>query len=147
MHQLTNTHTRRVHVSTGTVGTGHLYQGRYKSFLIDSENYLLAVIKYSERNAVRAKLVQNCEDWRWGSAYRRIHGTAKEKKLLEPTPVKLPENYIDWINSLDTSEELDNIRQSVNKSIPYGRDDWVERMVTKHNLETTLRNVGRPKKN
>lgn len=146
MHQLTNSHTRRVRVLTRTVGTGHLYQGRYKSFIVDSENYLLAVIKYTERNAVRAKLIQRCEDWQWGSAWRRIHGTTKQKKLLDLIPVELPEDYINWINSLETSEELDKIRQSVNKSIPYGRDDRVGEIVAKYHLETVLRKVGRPKK-
>lgn len=148
MHQLTNSHTRNVRVSTGTVGTGHLYQGRYKSFLIDSENYLLAVIKYTERNSVRAKLVNRCEDWQWGSSWRRIHGTIKQKKLLEQTmPIEWPEDYISWVNFSETSDELNAIRQSVNKSMPYGREYWVEKMVINHHLETTLRNAGRPKKN
>ena len=88
-----------------------------------------------------------CEDWQWGSAWRRIHGTTKQKKLLDPIPVELPEDYTGWINFSETSDELDNIRQSINKSIPYGREDWVEKMVINHHLETTLRNAGRPKKN
>ena len=46
MHRLSNAHTRKVHARTNTNGSGHLYQGRYKSFLVDSENYLLSVIKY-----------------------------------------------------------------------------------------------------
>src|SRR3989344_6083708 len=74
MHRLSNTHTRRVHTSTGTIGSGHLYQGRYKSFLVNKDNYLLALIKYVERNPVRAKLVSSCELWQWGSAWRRIIG-------------------------------------------------------------------------
>lgn len=106
----------------------------------------MAVIKYTERNAARAKLVKRCEDWRWGSAWRRIRGTEKQKKLLDPIPVELPEDYIDWINSLEIPEELDRIRQSVNKSIPYGRDDRIGEIVAKYHLETTLRKVGRPKK-
>ena len=78
MHRLTNTHTRQVHVRTRTIGSGYLYQGRYKSFLVDSDVYFLTLIKYVERNSVRAKLVEKCEDWQWGSAWRRIHGTTKQ---------------------------------------------------------------------
>jgi len=81
MHRLTNAHTRKVHALTKTNGSGHLYQGRYKSFLVATDNYLLSVIKYVERNAVRAKLARQCENWQWGSAYRRIQGTKEEKKL------------------------------------------------------------------
>lgn len=147
MHHLTNKHTRQVHVLTGTIGSGHLYQGRYKSFLIDSENYLLGVIKYIERNAVRAKLVKNCEDWQWGSAWVRINGTAEQKKLLAKMPTDLPDDYLQWINAPESLTEIDAIRHSVNKGVPYGREKWVDKMVTKFHLETTLRKAGRPKKN
>lgn len=146
MHRLSNAHTRKVHANTSTNGSGHLYQGRYKSFLIDSENYLLAVIKYVERNAVRAKLVHFCEDWQWGSAWTRVYGTTEQKKLLGKMPAPLPDYYIKWINTVDKVDDLKMIRASVNKSIPYGRGKWVDKMVTKYHLESTLNAPGRPKK-
>ena len=146
MHRLSNAHTRKVHAYTNTNGSGHLYQGRYKSFLIDKENYLLAVIKYVERNAVRAKLVRSCEGWKWGSAWRRIHGTIQQKELLDQNSFQLPNNYPDWINSKEESDFLDIIRTSVNKSVPYGRERWVDNMVLKYHLESTLKSPGRPKK-
>ena len=58
MQWLTLTHTQRWHQSKNTKGTGHLYQGRYKSFIIEEDNHLLSVICYVERNALRAKLVK-----------------------------------------------------------------------------------------
>ena len=146
MHHLTNKHTRQVHTSTGTVGSGHLYQGRYKSFLIDSEKYLLAVIRYVERNAVRAGLVRFCEEWQWGSAWRRVRGTAQQKKLLDASPTQLPDEYLIWINTAEAPEEVETIRRSVNKGVPYGRGPWVDTMIITYHLETTLRNAGRPKK-
>lgn len=48
MHRLSSSHTRNYHVQTKTIGTGHPYQGRYKSFLVDNDSYLLALIKYVE---------------------------------------------------------------------------------------------------
>ncbi|MEK7128747.1 MAG: transposase [Patescibacteria group bacterium] len=146
MHRLSNAHTRKVHARTNTNGSGHLYQGRYKSFLVDSENYLLAVIKYVERNAVRAKLVRRCEDWQWGGAWRRVHGTTEQKKLLDRIPTSLPDDYTKWINASERPDNLDAIRISVNKSVPYGRAGWIEKMVLKHHLESTLKSPGRPKK-
>lgn len=145
MHKLSNAHTRKVHALTDTNGSGHLYQGRYKSFLIDSDNYLLAVIKYVERNAVRAKLVHRAEEWRWGSAWLRINGTNEQKMLLDELPIDLPNAYVKWINTIDKEEDLKTIRNSVNKSVPYGRDTWIDAMVSKHHLESTLRTPGRPK--
>ena len=93
MHKLTNTHTRQVKSITKTIGTGPLYQGRYKSFLIQNDSHLLAVLKYIERNAVRAKLVKRAEDWRWGSAWRRINGSQKQKQILSNSPVSIPDDY------------------------------------------------------
>ncbi|MDO8520784.1 MAG: transposase [bacterium] len=146
MHWLTNAHTRHVHTRTKTVGSGHLYQGRYKSFLVDTDNYLLALIKYVERNPVRAKLVRYCENWQWGSAWRRINGSKQQMKLLNPSPVVFPHGYTHWINTPDNEDGLAVLRVSVNKGVPYGKERWVDRMVTKHHLESTLRSAGRPKK-
>ena len=145
MHRLTNAHTRHVHTRTKTIGSGHLYQGRYKSFIVDTDKYLLALIKYVERNPVRAKLVRNCENWRWGSAWRRIYGDKKQKKLMDPSPTPLPHGYTKWINTPDNKDDLPVIRHALNKGVPYGRDRWVDAMVTKYHLESTRRAAGRPR--
>ncbi len=146
MHRLTNAHTRRVHVKTKTIGHGPLYQGRYKSFLVDSDKYFLTLLKYVERNPVRAKLTESCEDWKWGSAYRRKVGESVEEQILDSSPVPLPSNYKEWINTSDVEENLDSIRTSINKGVPYGREAWVEKMVVRYDLETTRRSAGRPRK-
>jgi putative transposase len=146
MHRLTNSHTRNYHVLTKTIGTGHLYQGRYKSFLVDSDSYLLSLLKYVERNPVRAKLTEKCEDWKWGSSWRRVNGTTKEKKLLDSSPTPIPHGYIKWVNESDKEEELTAIRNSVNKGVPFGKSSWVDAMVAEHGLESTRRLTGRPKK-
>lgn len=146
MHWLTTTHTRKYHTQTKTIGGGHLYQGRYKSFIVDKDEYLVTVIKYIERNPVRAKLVKKCEDWQWGSAYRRIHGTIKQKKLLAEIPTTLPADYMKWINTQDKPVDVTIIRNSVNRGVPYGGQTWKEKMIKDFNLESTVRLPGRPRK-
>jgi len=146
MHRLTNAHTRNVHARTGTTGSGHLYQGRYKSFLVDTDQYFLSLVKYVERNPVRAQLATRCEDWQWGSAWRRTHKNEKGTELVDPPPIALPHDYEKWINEPEKEKALGCIRHSVNKGVPYGRERWVETMVTTHHLESTLRSVGRPRK-
>jgi REP element-mobilizing transposase RayT len=69
--RLTVMHTMRWHAHYKTGGTGHLYQGRFKSFPIQSDNHLLTVMRYVERNPVRANLIELAEEWKWSSAYRR----------------------------------------------------------------------------
>ncbi|MBU3942870.1 transposase, partial [Patescibacteria group bacterium] len=71
MRWLSMTHTRRWHSQHKSIGSGHLYQGRYKSFLVQEDDYLLQLFKYVERNPLRAKLVNKAEDWKWSSLWRR----------------------------------------------------------------------------
>jgi putative transposase len=146
MHRLTNSHTRQVRVSTKTIGYGHLYQGRYKSFIVSDDSYLLTLIKYVERNPVRAKLAAACEEWQWGSAWRRVNGTPVQKKLLSESPTPLPKDYLSWINTPDREDDIKLLRNAVNKGVPFGNEEWVDKKVDKYKLETTRRTVGRPKK-
>jgi putative transposase len=64
---LTLTHTQRWHAHRGTTGSGHLYQGRFKSFPVQDDEHFLVVCRYVERNPLRAKLVKDASAWRWGS--------------------------------------------------------------------------------
>jgi len=145
MHRLTNAHTRLVHSLTNTIGTGPLYQGRYKSFLIEDDSHLLTVLKYVERNAVRAKLTSRAELWRWGSAWRRTSGTTAQQQQISKSPAPLPSNYLEWVNTPEVSEDVDAVRNSVNKGSPYGTESWVEKTCKQYGLNATLRKPGRPK--
>ncbi len=146
MGWLSMTHTQRWHSEHKTIGKGHLYQGRYKSFLIQTNNYLLQLFRYVERNALRAKLVKKAEDWRWSSLYRREKGSIEQKKLLSKWPIDMPNDYIKLVNEPQTNTEVESLRYSVNKGKPYGSDDWTNKMIGKFGLKATLRNPGRPKK-
>src|SRR6266576_1084608 len=72
---LTVTHSQRWHAHHGTAGMGHVYQGRFKSFPIAEDEHLLAVLRYVERNPLRAGLVTRADERRCGSAYRRTQFT------------------------------------------------------------------------
>ncbi|OGG72051.1 hypothetical protein A3H77_01450 [Candidatus Kaiserbacteria bacterium RIFCSPLOWO2_02_FULL_56_11] len=145
MGWITNTHTRRWHTVTSTIGEGHLYQGRYKSFICEENRYFLTLVRYVERNAKKANLAKRAEDWRWGSAWRREYGNSEQKKLLSPWPVPRPKDYLQWLNEPQTESEEEAIERSVVKNIPYGKSSWVDVMVKEYGLEQTLRSVGRPK--
>ena len=82
LQRLTMTHTQRYHARTGTVGYGHLYQGRYKSLPVESDSHFLALVRYVERNAQRAALVKKAEDWPWSSVHVQVYGNAEQKKIL-----------------------------------------------------------------
>lgn len=146
MGWLTLTHTRQYRVRTGTIGYGHLYQDRYKSFPIENDKHLIDLIRYVEQNPLRAKLVKRSQDWRWGSLYQRVHKSPQQKKLLAPLPTILPVNYLQSVNQILPGDALDAIRYSVNKGKPYGNNRWVSKIISRFDLGHTIRGPGRPRK-
>ncbi|HUU22923.1 MAG TPA: transposase [Phycisphaerae bacterium] len=144
MRWLTVTHTQRWHAAAGTAGTGHVYQGRFKSFPVQSDVHCLRVCRYVERNALRAGLVPRAEDWRWGSLWRRQSGGAEA--LLRPGPVGLPEDWLELVNQPLSQEELDALRLCANRGRPYGGPIWTKRTAARLGLASTLRRRGRPRK-
>ena len=144
MNWLTLTHTQRWHQHRHTVGEGHVYQGRFKSFAVETNEYLLTVCRYVERNPVRAGLVERAEDWRWSSAghCRRPGGMVP----LSEWPMARPGDWPDWVNRGETNEQLSAVRRSVTKGQPFGSPTWVEQRVAQWHLGPTVRARGRPKK-
>ncbi|MES2135182.1 MAG: transposase [Patescibacteria group bacterium] len=147
MGWLTNTHTRRWHVAKKTIGHGHLYQGRYKSFLCQTDSHFLTLVRYVERNAKKANLVRRAENWKWSSVWRREEGTLEQKKILTEWPVSMPPHYLALLNEPQTKAEEDALERSIAKNIPFGSEKWRDVIIKKHGLEQTLHSVGRPRKN
>lgn len=85
---LTLTHSQRLHAHRHTTGCGHIYQGEFKSFPIQDDESLLKAVRYVERNALWANLVERAEQWRWSSLWRRIHGD--KESLLSKWPIDMP---------------------------------------------------------
>jgi putative transposase len=142
---LTHTHTMRWHVYHKTSGTGHLYQGRFKSFPIESNHHLLCVLRYVERNPVRAKLCQKAEHWRFGSAWRSAQHDLSLTSHLSPWPIQKPKNWAAWVNSMPSPAETEAIQKCAIKSSPYGTEKWISQSAARLGLEHTLRPCGRPK--
>ncbi|MEQ1906625.1 MAG: transposase, partial [Pirellulaceae bacterium] len=136
---LTLTHTQRWHAHRNSAGQGHVYQGRFKSFPIQDDQHFLTVCRYVERNALRANLVAQAQDWRWSSLWRWAQGTGQEKQLLSPWPVRRSPNWIDYVNEPQSELELTAIRRSVIRGCPLGDESWSAKTVARLGLESTLR--------
>ena len=145
MHRLTVTHVTRWQKYHNCVGYGHVYQGRYKSFLVDTDEYFYQVVRYVERNALRANLVSKAEQWRWSSLWIRQYGDREYQKMLTRWPIPRSRKWLEYVNRAETEAELTALRRSCNRSTPYGRSEWVQSMVKKFGLESTIRKPGRPK--
>lgn len=145
MGWLTLTHTQRWHAHRHSTGSGHVYQGRFKSFPIQEDEHFYTVSRYVERNAVRANLTRRAEQWRWGSLYRWLRGSAEDRQLLAAWPLARKSNWIDHVNAPQTEADLAALRRSVRRGSPFGDASWSERVVRRLGLESTLRPQGRPK--
>lgn len=70
MHDLNRTYT--LYFNHKYMKVGHLWQGRFKSKIINKDKYLIDCINYIELNPVRANLVDNAINYRWSSYRSRI---------------------------------------------------------------------------
>jgi putative transposase len=143
---LTLTHTQRWHAHRHTAGTGHVYQGRFKSFPVQDDEHFYTVCRYVERNALRANLVAQAEQWRWSSLSRWLTGNAAQKSLLAAWPTPRRPNWADHVNTPQTEDELAALHRCVQRGCPYGTEAWASTTTQKLGLEITLRPRGRPKK-
>ena len=146
MQLLTVTHVTRWQKNYNMVGYGHVYQARFKSFPVETDEYFYQVNRYAERNALRANLVDRAEDWPYGSLWIRQHGTAEHRAVLSPWPLPYPRRWLEYVNEPANEAELAALRLSTNRGTPYGSPLWVESTAKKLGLEASLRKPGRPKK-
>jgi putative transposase len=137
MRKLTLTHSQRLRGFGGTVGGGAVYQGRYRSFPVESERYFLTVCRYVERNPVRAGLVARAAGWPWSSAAAGAIRTA-------PWPLPRPAGWAELVDQPLAAAEVAAIRACVRRGAPLGTAAWVATTAAAHGLAATLRRRGRP---
>ena len=124
---ITITHTTRWQKHRQLVGEGHLYQGRFRSFMVQRGLHFLKVARYIERNPLRASLVERAENGRWGSLWRDATGTAKKKRILSPWPEALgprPAGWLEIVHQPQMDSELEAVRLSLHRSRPFGDAEW-----------------------
>jgi putative transposase len=130
----------------GTSGTGHLYQGRFKAFPIQKDDHFYTVMRYVERNALRANLVETAEAWRWSSLWRRTFGTEEQKLLLSDWPLPQPSRWKAHVNAAQSESEVEAVREAIRRGCPFGSPLWKKRTAGRLGLEWTLRARGRPRR-
>ncbi len=125
-------------------GSGHVWQGRFKAFAIEEDNHLFSVLRYVERNPLRAGLAGRAEDWPWSS----LHAWLEPPLLpwLDPGPVPRPPGWREHVESPQTEAELRALRHSLERGAPYGGAAWVARTAEHLGLESSLHRPGRPRK-
>ena len=142
MQWLMTSHVRRHHRRHDS--HGHLWQGRFKAFPTQSDEHLLTVLRYVERNPLRARLVARAEDWRWSSL--RWWRSRRRPAFLVEGPVRRPRGWRSQVGDGSSDAELESLRQCVNRGAPFGSRRWVKSTAKRLHLESALRPRGRPRK-
>lgn len=140
---------RRVNQRLGR--TGSLWEGRFKSFPVDSDRYLVNCLAYIELNPVRAGLVARAGDFAWSSVHH--HLGLRREPWLQPHPVYLglgsdpAARAAAWRACLDASlrpDELEAIRQHSRAERPWGDEPFRQSIERLTGQPTAIRRPGRP---
>ena len=133
--------------------TGTLWEGRFKSSLVQSENYLLQCYRYIELNPVRAYMVDEPSEYAWSSY--KCNGLGVETELCTPhveylklgkSKVKRLRAYRALFEAHVDSELLEQIRGSVNKGLALGSDHFKDEVESLYGRRVRPAKMGRPKK-
>jgi putative transposase len=151
LQSLTVAHTWRYHKRHRSVG--HVWQGRFKSPVIQDDGHLLVVLRYIEANPLRAGMVADPADYRWSSY--RAHGLGEPDPLLSPLPEydglgRTPaERRARWRRKVAAAQdegEVESVRRSLRTGRPLGDPAWVEATASRLGIEPGPRRRGRPRK-
>jgi len=129
-------HVRRHHRRHRT--SGHLWQGRFKSFPIQGDEHLLTVIHYVLRNPVRAGLVDHHGEWPWSSTHF--------PEATDPWPLPRPSDWEEQLARAEPTAGLAALRRSVSRQTPFGDPQWQFHVANSAGLGSSLRPLGRPRK-
>ncbi len=143
MHWLLTTHVRRYQRHYHS--SGHIWQGRFKAFPVQEDDHLRAVLRYIERNPLRAALVERAEDRPWPS----LHGPAaggEPLARLDAGPAPRGDGWVQAVNSPMFDTEVARVRESVRRDRPLGDEIWTLATAKELGLEYSLHPRGRPKK-
>lgn len=137
------THVRRHQEHYHRRGAGHLYQGRFKSFPVSSDEHFLTLCRYVEANPSRAQLVERAEQWQFCGLWRRTHRDAQLP--LHAWPVRRPADWVARVNQSLPREAVKQLRECMQKGRPLGSAEWMQATAARLGLSNTLRGPGRPR--
>lgn len=132
--------------------TGTLWEGRYKSSLIDSDNYLLTCMRYIELNPIRASMVEHPGDYKWSSYHANAQGEINS--LIEEHPLYIElgaseevrqKTYRELFRHYMDNDTLHDIRESLNHELVLGRSYFKDKIEEITQRQTRIGQPGRPR--
>ena len=136
--------------------TGTLWEGRYRATVVESERYLLTLMRYIELNPVRAGMTSHPADYPWSSyGYNALGKAGLNENWLIPhaeylrlgrTPVERQQAYQALFRVEIAMADLAQIRDSTHKGWALGSEKYQATIELLSNRRTASRGVGRPRK-
>jgi putative transposase len=114
------------HINFRQSWRGHLWQERFQSFLMDEE-YLLATVRYVERNPVAAGLCETPEQWRWSSARAHLKGQDDGLVRVKPMLDRI-DNWSAYLTNNNGTSEIDTIRRHTRTGRPLGASHFINKL-------------------
>jgi len=127
-------HATRWQVAHKAVGAGHVYQGRFKSFMAQRDEHLEWLLRYVERNPLRAGLVERAQNWQWSSLYARLQGPEEIASLLSDWPIERRGDWVNHVNRAQSAAEEEAIRLCSRRGRPLGDEQWVQKAAQRFDL-------------
>ncbi len=115
---------RRINAREGW--RGHLWQERFHSFVMD-EKYLLATVRYTELNPVRAGLCEQPDDWRWSSVHAHMKGVDDQLVSVAPMLHRV-QDWPKFLGSRDSDDGYDKIREHAKSGRPVGGSQFIQQL-------------------
>lgn len=136
--------------------SGTLWEGRYRATVVDSERYLLTVMRYIELNPVRADMVAHPRDYAWSSYRANAQGEVglnldwvtphREYRRLGKSPAERQEVYRQLFRASIPKDDLQAIRDCTHKGWALGRGRFIKKVETLTQRRAASKGVGRPRK-
>ena len=131
--------------------SGSLWEGRYKSSVVQAESYLFACMRYIELNPVRAGMVTDPANYRWSSYRHNGLGQADERLVehplylgLDSDPERRQASYRALFRSELDDDAIGDIRLALTQSQPLGDDRFAERICARVGVRRAHQKRGRP---
>ena len=102
--------------------TGHLFQSRFASVVLD-DTHLIRAVRYVSLNPVRARLVRRPEDWKWSSVRAHLSGLDDGLVTVRPVLDRIP--HLKQLLEVDIEDDFSDLRRAEATGRPLGADEFV----------------------
>jgi putative transposase len=130
--------------------TGRLWESRFYSSIVDRDEYLWSLLRYIERNPIRANIVKDACGYPWSSA--RIHVEDEKNSFVKDSAyikqrfgILGEKDYADYLKEEEDMKQSQSLFKNTIRGIPIGSNDLIKKVEEKFRISFSIRPRGRPR--